>query len=214
METKNGNHKGLIFVWIYLICIGIFWLGNLSHIGLERVVAINIYNQGMVTLADADAAIVAYKFDNEEAKAQYYVRRAEFKRYLMHLKEWEIDRIPFRGLLVGVVALFTAMTYVLVGVKIFRRSQSALKLLKWGIGGFFIHYVLLIAVTFSNLLHINKRITHISLVFEPQTKYSIFDGWIMPMAALGIFFMAIGYTFYVLLPRVFLSRPSIKAQLK
>ena len=214
METKKGGSKGLIFVWIYLVCIGIMWLGNLSYIGLERVVAINIYNHGMDTLADADAAIVAHKFDNDEVKAQYYAQDAEFKRYLIHLKKWEIDRSPFKGLLIGVVALFTAMTYVLAGVKIFRRSQSALKLLKLGIGGFFLHYVLLIAVTLSNLLHINKRIAYISLIFEPQARYSLFDVWIVPMTALGVFFMAIGYTFYVLLPRVFLSRPNIKAQLK
>ena len=97
--NKKGGSKGLIFVWIYLVCIGIMWLGSLSYIGLERVVVINIYNHGMDTLADADAAIVAHKFDNDEVKAQYYAQDAEFKRYLIHLKKWEIDRIPFKGYL-------------------------------------------------------------------------------------------------------------------
>lgn len=215
MEPKESGSKGLIFVWIYLVCVGFSWLlGSTNHVMLERDASISIYQTGVSMLSQADTAIATYKFDNDEVKAQYYARYEEFKSYLSNLKRNDIDRLPWKGLLIGLVAFCTALAYILAGVKIFKRSLTAIKFLKWGIGGFFMHYLLLVVLDLSTLLPLNRRIVNIFLVFEPHARYSLFEGWIVPMTAAGVLFMAIGYTFYVLLPRVFLSRPGIKAQLR
>lgn len=217
VETKKGGSKGLIFVWIYLVCIGffwLFWLGKVDFVIEEQDISRDLYRSGMEFLASADTAFADYKSADDKIKTQYHAGYEGLKSHLIALKRNNIDHLPLGGLLISIVAFLTGMAYILTGIKIFKRSHSALKFLKWGIIGFFLHYVLLIFSVCQRLLPLNTKIINIFLVFEPQARYSLFGEWLVPMIGFGVFNLAIGYILYVLLPRLFLSRPNIKAQLK
>lgn len=170
MEKENSRKKSKVFILLglYLIGLGLFWLFSILFYQTQQVVAEKIYSFGTNFLKTADATAMKYHFQSDNQRVGYTVRYSNLESVLGGIKKNYIDSIPITGVVIGLVALFTAVSYVFSGVYVLKQSRKAGRFLKWGIYGFLLFNFLVIADLVVFIAPINNKVERLMSVFDPS----------------------------------------------
>lgn len=204
----------MIFLWIYLIGIGFYFLGNTISLINSRTSVAELIGKGAE--GTIRSAVSARHEVTKEKLSFYDAKLRELQKNIQEIKNL-YSSLTFPDIFAGIIGIFASVLYIFSGIKVFYRSRKAWKFLNFANLGFIIFYlsiifdeIFIILPKFRNLFAIVSDLIKIG---DPQAKRAqgFMDFQILVMCG-G--FLVLYCVFYIFIPRYLLSRPKITAALR
>lgn len=182
----------------YLILLSLIWALNGGYFLAQRASATMVFSAGQDVLTEARKGLAWLQENDPGHLTEHRVAYHHLQQLLLAHKA-EYDRgTPWGDIAVSVLALLTALAYCLTGILLFmRRVPAAWKVVRAGMSGVALHYVLITVDFCRTMVPLNTAVNRLLDVFGIKHGGGGVTG---PVLWIVAGFLAATVVFYVVVP--------------